>query len=319
MTNTFIDLFAGIGGFRIGFENAGYECVYSCEINEAARSVYFENFGERPARDITTVHPVSIPYFDVLTAGFPCQPFSASGKKLGFNDTRGTLFFDICRIIEAMEPKVFVLENVKHLMYHDKRNTITTILASLGQLGYNVKVRVLNAKDFGVPQNRERVFIVGSRKQMFDFDALRHKPVKKLNAILDNSVSGAIPQDSYTLIESPKVQKSGLIFAGYLNKSVRETGNKNLSRKHRQQNRIYSSDGICQTLSSQETCGRYNIYIPAKNIVRQLSLDECYKVMGFPEDFKKHNVKSECYKQIGNSVSPPLITELALQIKEQLL
>jgi len=319
MINTFIDLFAGIGGFRIGFENADYKCVYSCEINKAAQDVYLANFGERPYGDITKIDPYDIPDFDVLAAGFPCQPFSASGKKLGFNDTRGTLFFDICRILEAKQPTAFVLENVKHLVYHDKGNTITTIMASLGQLGYNVNSKVLNAKDFGVPQNRERIFIVGSLKKMFDFDVLCKKPVKKLNAMLDNTISDAISQDSYTIIESPKTQKSGLIFVGYLNKAVREIGNKNLSRKHRQQNRIYSSDGICQTLSSQETCGRYNIYIPAKNIVRQLSLDECYKVMGFPEDFEKHNTKSECYKQIGNSVSPPLVTELALQIKKQFL
>ena len=119
----FIDLFCGIGGFRLGFESNGMECVFSCDFDKNVQDVYEDNFGERPFSDITKLDPVDIPDFDILLGGFPCQPFSISGKKGGFNDTRGTLFFDVCRVISEKQPKVIVLENVKHLIHHDSKNT----------------------------------------------------------------------------------------------------------------------------------------------------------------------------------------------------
>lgn len=145
----FIDLFAGIGGFRLAFEQAGYECVYSSEIDSACQEVYFNNFGDKPQADITQINIEEIPDFDILTAGFPCQPFSICGKRQGFEDTRGTLFFHICEIIAVKQPSVVLLENVKHLVHHDKGRTLDTILYSLEYLGYLVDYKILNSKDFG--------------------------------------------------------------------------------------------------------------------------------------------------------------------------
>ena len=162
MSKKFIDLFCGLGGFRIGFERNGFECVFSSDFDKHIQNTYETNFGERPFGDITKVDPKLIPNFDVLTGGFPCQPFSISGKKKGFEDTRGTLFFDICRILDEKKPKVVVLENVKHFIHHDKKKTINTVLGSLQELGYNINYKILNTRNFGLPQNRERIFIVGS-------------------------------------------------------------------------------------------------------------------------------------------------------------
>ena len=167
----FIDLFAGIGGFRLAFERAGYQCVYSCEIDEACQKVYFNNFGEIPQGDITQINIKAIPNFDILTAGFPCQPFSICGKRGGFQDTRGTLFFHICEIIATKSPSVVILENVKHLIHHDKGRTLDVILYALEDLGYLVDYRVLNAKNFGVAQNRERIIIIATKNIKFNFRA----------------------------------------------------------------------------------------------------------------------------------------------------
>jgi DNA (cytosine-5)-methyltransferase 1 len=171
----FIDLFSGIGGFRQGFENIGFKCVFSCEINSKCRQVYAANFGEVPFPDISKINPTDLADFDILVAGFPCQPFSICGKKLGFEDTRGTLFFEICKIIKIKQPKVIVLENVKHLIHHDKGNTLKVIIASLRELGYSVNHKMLNAKDFGIPQHRERIFIIATKGKEFNFSGLKSK------------------------------------------------------------------------------------------------------------------------------------------------
>ena len=149
----FIDLFAGIGGIRMGVQNAGGKCIFSSEINEKAAKVYEANFKENPLSDVRQIDAKALPDFDLLCAGFPCQPFSISGKKKGFEDTRGTLFFDICRIVDEKKPKVVLLENVKHLIHHNKGQTLKIILQNLQNLDYEVNFRLLNAKDFGVPQN----------------------------------------------------------------------------------------------------------------------------------------------------------------------
>jgi len=186
MTLRFIDLFAGIGGFRMGMEMSGFECVYSSEINDHACQMYLENFGDFPKSDITKVDPKNIPDFDILCAGFPCQSFSICGKQEGFYDEiRGTLFFDICRVLEAKKPRAFILENVSNLEKHDKGRTLSVMMHSLMSLGYTVTYKVLNAKDFGVPQNRERVIIVGSKEGiLFDFSKMKTKPVQSIKTIV---------------------------------------------------------------------------------------------------------------------------------------
>ncbi len=318
----FIDLFAGIGGFRIGFEKAGFTCTFSSEIDSHCREVYRKNYGEYPFGDIKEIDPNRMDDFDVLVAGFPCQPFSISGKKQGFEDTRGTLFFEICRIAEAKQPRVIVLENVKHLIHHDGGHTLQVILSSLENLGYHVKHQLLNARHFGLPQNRERLFIIATKTKTFAFSRLSCKPTPALRDFLESEGDFEILDKSeYTMIESPKKQESELIFVGYRNKGIWKTGirpnTEHLSRVHRQPNRIYSIDGVHPTIPSQETSGRFFIYIPEQNLVRKLTLNECYRIMGFPENFQKAKSIAECYKQIGNSVCVPLVEEIAKELLNQ--
>lgn len=318
----FIDLFSGIGGFRLGFESVGFQCVFSCEINSKCREVYQNNFHEVPFEDIQQVNPKQIEDFDVLVAGFPCQPFSICGKKRGFEDTRGTLFFEICRIVEAKRPKIIILENVKHLVHHNQGNTLEVIVSSLARLGYRVNYKILNSKDFGLPQHRERIFIVGTQSREFDFGQLKRTSPPKLRQFLDRSGDFEfLKKAEYTLIDDPRSQSSGLIFVGYRNKGTWKTGvrpnTEHLSRVHRQPNRIYSIDGVHPTLPSQETSGRFFIYIPEQDLVRKLTLRECYRIMGFPDTFKSYPNAAESYKQIGNSVCVPVVNAIAQKILNQ--
>jgi DNA (cytosine-5)-methyltransferase 1 len=316
----FIDLFAGIGGFRRAFDKKGFSCVFSSEINQACREVYKANYKEEPFGDISLKSPSEIPEHDLLTAGFPCQPFSICGKRKGFDDTRGTLFFYIQEIIRVKKPKVVLLENVKHLIHHDNGDTLRVIIKSMEDLGYFVRYKLMNSVNFKVPQNRERLIIVATRDKPFDFNSLdcTHKPVQ-LKSFLDKDGDFEFLDESeYTLIDNPKKQDSGLIFVGYRNKGIWKKGirpnTEHLSRVHRQPNRIYSDLGVHPTIPSQETSGRFFIHLSDSNRVRKLTLNECYKIMGFPSNFIKHNSKAECYKQIGNSVCVPMIEIIAESI-----
>ncbi|MDD2961165.1 MAG: DNA cytosine methyltransferase [Muribaculaceae bacterium] len=323
----FIDLFAGIGGFRLALQQLGGECVFSSEWDSQAKETYQLNYGELPYGDITLKQTQdSIPNgFDILCGGFPCQPFSICGKKLGFEDTRGTLFFEICQILEKYKPQICLLENVQHLTKHDNGNTFKVILKSLNNLGYNISYKILNAKDFGLPQFRERIFIVGSRKGIFDFNKIKLRKSVKLEDFLDyDSNYDYLDESEYTLLSKDlvKVQpKSGLIFCGYRNKGIWKKGIRpnslHLSRCHRQPNRIYSIKGTHPTIPSQETNGRFFIYNPDKNRVRKLSINECYKIMGYPKEFLKHPNLASQYKQIGNSVAIPVIKAIGDAIIEQ--
>ena len=322
---TFIDLFAGIGGFRIALESIGGRCVFSSEIDDHACEMYKANFGDDPYCDITKLNPSTIPNFDILCAGFPCQSFSICGKQKGFIDeTRGTLFFDIVRILKEKKPKAFILENVKNLTTHDKGRTLTVIIDTLNNLGYSVNYKVLNAKDFGVPQNRERILIVGSRDGIhFDFDKVKGTPSKPMKAFLDTKGNFEILKpEQYTILDKKYIKQqksSGLIFTGYLNKPIRKAGvrpnTEHLSRVHRQVNRIYSSEGMHPTIASQEVNGRFYIY--NDNIVRKLTIDECYRFFGFPEDFIKIGSSAKLYERIGNSVCIPVIKAVALEVYNQ--
>jgi DNA (cytosine-5-)-methyltransferase len=340
---TFIDLFAGIGGFHFALSRQGAECVYVSEWDDECRKVYEDNFKstspdifklepyssgkalfDQPlfAGDITKIDPKTIPDHDVLCGGFPCQPFSISGKQRGFADTRGTLFFNVLEIAKAKQPKVIFLENVKHLKHHDGGRTLKVILQELNNIGYKTSWKILNAKDFGTAQNRERIIIIANKEKEFDFSKLETKESKLIKDILDKTGNFEIldPKD-YTIIpkELWKKQKSGLIFCGYRNKSIRKAGvrpnTEHLSRVHKQPNRIYYIEGTHPTLPSQETTGRFWIY--DGKIVRKLTVDECYKLQGFPKSFKKSKSTTSCYKQIGNSVAIPMIEAVYKQIKEQ--
>lgn len=318
---TFIDLFAGIGGFRIPMQELKGKCVFTSEFNYQAQRTYEHNFGEVPFGDITMLDLNIVPKHDVLTAGFPCQPFSISGKMKGFEDTRGTLIYNVFQIIEKRQPKVVFLENVKHLIHHDNGNTLKTIIKDLEELGYKVSWKLLNASDFGVPQNRERVIIIGHKDVKFDFSKLKTKPKPILKDILDKDVEFEYLNEPYTILKDFRVQESGLIFIGHRNKSIRKAGvrpgTEHLSRVHKQPNRIYSSDGLHPALPSQESSGRFWIFDEGN--VRKLTINECYKIMGFPEKFIKNTSLADSYRQIGNSVCIPMVKEITKQIKTQLL
>lgn len=319
----FIDLFAGIGGIRLGFEQNGFECVYSNEIDDHACEMYELNFRENPKGDITKVNAKDIPDFDVLTAGFPCQAFSICGKQKGFEDTRGTLFFDVCRILDEKKPYAFMLENVFNLVTHNKGQTFKVMLNSLDSLGYKVSYKVLNARNFGVPQNRERIIIVGSKDKLFDFNKIKTNTIDSMYSFLDKKGDFSYLNPSeYTLIDPKYVHvqpKSGLIFVGYRNKKIRTVGvrpgTEYLSRVHKMPNRIYSANGINPTIASQETSGRYFILVDGK--VRKLTIDECYRFMGFPDDFKRCGLISKQYERCGNSVCVKMINAIASEIKNQ--
>lgn len=323
MSYKFIDLFAGIGGFRLGFDKQGFDCVFSSEIDKHAQIMYYGNFAEMPHGDITKIKASDIPQFNVLLAGFPCQPFSIAGEKKGFNDTRGTLFFDIARIVAHHQPRVVVLENVKHFKNHDKGRTLKIVLKTLHNLGYTTSWELLNAKDFGVPQNRERTIIIGANNGIeFDFSKLTRLHTPKIADILetDRNDFEYLKSSEYTLIQKPKKQLSGLIFVGYRNKNIRVNGvrenTQHLSRVHKQPNRIYSTEGTHPTLSSQEPTGRYFIYHQGK--VRKLTLIECYRLMGFPDEFKKIGALSKQYNRVGNAIAVPMVREIAKEIKNQI-
>ncbi len=323
--NTFIDLFSGIGGFRLGLEKAGFRCVFSSEIDKHCRIAYKNNFGETPAGDITKIPLTDIPDHEILAGGFPCQSFSICGKRKGFADKRGDLFFRICEIIKFKQPKVIFLENVKYLMYHNGGATLDLMLSSLNDLGYHINFKILNSLHFGVPQNRERIIIIGAKKGYFNFNYLEYKldfNIKLLDFLDKKGTFEYLKKKEYTLIKSPTRKKdSGLFFVGYRNKGIWKKGirpnTKHLSRVHRQPNRIYSALGTHPTIPSQEPSGRFFVYIHEEQKVRKLTIKECYRIMGFPDNFKIYEKKQEAYKQVGNSICAPMVYRIAKQIKSQ--
>lgn len=320
----FIDLFAGIGGFHKVLVDLGAECVFSSEWNKAAQESYQTNYGITPFGDITQIDAETIPDHDILCAGFPCQAFSISGKKMGFEDTRGTLFFDIIRIAKTKKTKVLFLENVANLKVHDHGNTFRIMKETLEEEGYFVSEQVLNGKDFGLAQSRERIIIVASRDKEFDFSKVKKSKKKVvIKDILEKTGDfDYLKAKEYTIIPKKywKTQKSGLIFCGYRNKAIRINGarpnTEHLSRVHKQPNRIYHINGTHPTIPSQESSGRFWIYNGKS--VRRLTLRECYRLQGFPDSFIIHSSKTEAYRQIGNSVPLELIKAVARQILTQL-
>ena len=312
----FIDLFAGIGGMRLAAESNGGECVFSSEINMHASQTYSQNFGETPCGDIINIDERDIPDHDLIVAGFPCQPFSICGNKKGFDDARGTLFYEILRIAKRHNTSVLVLENVKHFFSHDKGNTMLVVRSALEELGYKVKAQVINAVDFGVPQNRDRTIIVASKGVEFDFNNLEKRTRQPLINILERCVSFEyLDASEYELLPDSKTKtqkKSGLKFVGYRKKNLRKVGvrenTEHLSRAHKQPNRIYCAQFSHPTLAAGETSGRY--WVLLNDRVRKLTMRECYRLQGFPSGFEICRNKSEAYRQIGNSVPVPMISEV---------
>jgi DNA (cytosine-5)-methyltransferase 1 len=295
---TFVDLFAGIGGIRMGFEHAGGECVFTSEWDEAAQKTYQSNYGELPYGDITKIKPEEIPSFDMLLAGFPCQPFSQAGLKKGFEDTRGTLFFDIARIVKHHQPAVVFLENVRNLAGHDKGNTLKIILGTLKELEYKVFHQILNAKDFGLPQNRARIYIIAFRDNV-EFEFPKSPMIKtKVWDILDKKVD-----DKYTI--------SDKLWAGH---------------QRRKKEHVKKGNGFGYSLFDETSeytstiSARY--YKDGSEILikqdgknpRKLTPREASRLQGYPEDFVIPVSDAQAYKQFGNSVAVPVIKALSKQI-----
>jgi DNA (cytosine-5)-methyltransferase 1 len=297
-----IDLFAGIGGIRLGFEQAFGEKIefdFASEIDKYARETYYANFGETPHGDITQIDEKNIPPFDILLAGFPCQAFSVAGHRKGFEDTRGTLFFDVMRIAAYHKPKVIFLENVKGLVGHDKGKTFKVILETLKELGYSVEYQILNAKDYGVPQNRERIYIVGFLDNEVEFEF--PKPIEKyvkVGDILEDKVD-----EKYTI--------SDKLWAGHQRRKIEHKAKGNgFGYSMFNENSIYTS-----TISARYYKDGSEILIEQKNQnPRKLSPREAGRLQGFPNSFNIKVSDVQAYKQFGNSVSVPVIEAISKNI-----
>jgi DNA (cytosine-5)-methyltransferase 1 len=310
----FIDLFAGIGGIRLAYQNLGGKCVFTSEWNYQAKKTYEANFGEVPFGDITKISEKEIPDHDVLLAGFPCQPFSiagvskknALGKAHGFLDeTQGTLFFDIARILKHKMPKAFMLENVKNLVSHDKGNTFRVIKNTLEELGYTIHYKVLDSKYF-VPQHRERIIVVGFRKDLFDgieqfeFPKLGDADKKIKDILLPN------PDTKYTLTDN-------------LWKFLQDYAAKHKAKGNGFGFGMTDLDGVSRTLSARYYKDGSEVLIPqdGKN-PRRLTPRECARLQGFPDEFLIPVSDTQAYKQFGNSVTTPLIHAVAKQLVKEL-
>ena len=297
-----IDLFAGIGGIRLGFEKYGGEGVFSSEWDKYAQITYQTNFDEIPYGDITEIQANEVPSFDILLGGFPCQPFSQAGLKRGFADTRGTLFFDVARIIKHHKPSVVFLENVKRFKTHDGGNTFNVVKTTLEDMGYEVHAKILNAKHFGVPQNRERIYIIAFLgKTNFQFPE-GAKVKTRLGDILEENVD-----DKYTL--------SDKLWAGHQR------------RKKAHAKKGYGF-GYClfdhdseytSTISARYYKDGSEILIEQKGKnPRKLTPREAARLQGYPDSFVIPVSDTQAYKQFGNSVAVPVIKALAKRITKEL-
>lgn len=297
---TTIDLFAGIGGIRLGFEALGCKNVFSSEWDSYAKKMYEANFHETPFGDINEIEPCEIPDHDILLAGFPCQPFSIAGKGLGFSDTRGTLFFNIEAILKAKKPRAFLLENVKRLATHDHGNTFAVILDKLEKLGYTVYYKVLNSLDFGVPQKRERIYIVGFRDPIQFSFPIPMGYYKPLSEILESDEN--IPQ-SYFLSSTIRQKRFAALKTTPPTPSIwHENIGGNISPLP------YS----CALRAG----GSYNYLVV--NGVRRLTSREMLRLQGFPDSFIINIPYSQARKVAGNSVSVPVIKAIAKQMLKAL-
>lgn len=295
----FIDLFAGIGGIRLAFEAANTRCVFSSEWDVHAQNTYETNFGEKPAGDITKIHPEDIPDFDILTGGFPCQPFSMIGRREGFNHkTQGTLFFHIAEILRVKQPNAFLLENVPGLLTHDKGKTFSVILETLDNLGYSVYTQVLNSADFSVPQYRKRLYFVGFKKKFnaqFTFPT-GSKKIVGIGPFIETNAEGP---------------------------SISEKTQRYLFKKDDGHPEIVDSNS---TFPVKTLCASYHkiqritgtFVKGGKTGLRLLTENECKAIMGFPKEFKIPVSRTQMYHQFGNSVAVPVVTAIAQSLVDTL-
>ena len=304
-----IDLFAGIGGIRTGFKRVlkdNCDIVFSSEIDINAQKTYYKNYNDLPAGDITQIDEKNIPSHDILLAGFPCQAFSVAGYRKGFEDTRGTLFFDVARIAAYHKPKVLFLENVKGFVGHDNGNTFKVVKQTLSELGYKIYAEVLNTKDYGIPQNRERIYIVAFLDHDVDFKFPKKKKLETtIHSFLDKKVDEMFYYNDKPLYERIKsdVTSRDTVYQ-WRRQYVRE--NKN---------------NVCPTLTANMGTGGHNVpIILDKKGIRKLTPSECVKFQGFDDEFQFPSdlALSHRYKQAGNSVTVSVIEQIAQEIENVL-
>jgi DNA (cytosine-5)-methyltransferase 1 len=343
----FIDLFAGIGGIRFPFQKLGGHCVFTSEWDKFAQKTYLENYGDMPNGDITQIASKNIPDHDILLGGFPCQTFSQAGLKKGFNDTRGTMFFEIQRILAEKRPKAFLLENVKQLRGHDKGRTLKMIMEILegnnkqevpenipmseesrhalaDKLNYWVDVRILRAGDFGIPQNRERIFIIGFDKNQFpavDFEKVFSWPVPpktptRVGDILQNETE---LEEDHLIHNKDRFTISDRLWLGHQRRKV-EHKNKGNGFGY---SMVNVEDAYTNTISARYYKDGSEILINQKHLnknPRKLTPRECANLQGFPEEFIVDAVSAgQIYKQFGNSVCMKVIHAVAEQMVETLI
>lgn len=306
----FIDLFAGIGGIRMPFQELKGRCVFSSEWDAHAQKTYCVNFGEIPAGDITKIDASEIPDFEILLGGFPCQPFSQAGLHKGFDDTRGTLFFEIERIIKEKRPKAFLLENVKQLVGHDRGRTLKVILKHLNDLNYHVDYKVLRAADYGVPQNRERIYIVGFDAEYFrlpdNYEFPYPEPphtATRLGDILEKTVD-----EKYTI--------SDTLWAGHQRRKEEHKAKGNGFGFS-----LFNEDSeYANTISARYYKDGSEILIDQGNgkNPRKLTPREAARLQGFPENFIIPVSDMQAYKQFGNSVAVPVVRAIAKQLVNEM-
>jgi DNA (cytosine-5)-methyltransferase 1 len=315
---TFIDLFAGIGGFRLAVESTlGGTCVFSSEWNVQAQQTYALNFGEQPFGDITQIPSAQIPSHTLLCAGFPCQAFSISGKQKGFEDTRGTLFFDVARIAQYHQSEFLFLENVKNFVQHNQGKTLATVLKTLDDIGYIPYYQVLNASDFGLPQKRERFYLIAIRKDLgttpFVFPVPPKVPVALKDVLLPDAetVAYRIHRSDITLKSDVTLHRN---LFGVYPLVPKRIGTVN---KGGQGERIYHENGHAITLSAHGggIGAKTGLYL-INGHIRKLAPRECARLQGFPDDFKLADSDAQAYQQLGNSV-PVTVLKSILQALQQ--
>lgn len=310
----FIDLFAGLGGFRLALESLGAECVYSNEWDVSVQQVYYENFGDIPEGDITKVDEKTIPDHDILCAGFPCQAFSISGKQRGFEDSRGTLFFDVARIVKEKKPKIVFMENVKNFATHDGGKTLEVVKGSMEELGYVFHQRVLNSVDYGIPQKRERIYMVCFRKDLFVENFIFPKTVKLTKHVEDYLLKD-LSLTEHLYVNRVDTYYNDLKDDIYSNKSIRL----GIVNKGGQGERIYSTKGIAITFSAYgggvfAKTGGYLV----NGKPRRLHPRECARLMGYPDSYKISPKPNQAYQQFGNSVVIDVLQYIGIEMGKAL-
>lgn len=318
-----IDLFSGIGGIRIAFENHRVECVCSSEIDKYACRTYYNNFHDIPKGDVSKISRKDLPNFDILAGGFPCQPFSLGGLRKGFEDARGTLFFEVARLLHECKPKAFFLENVQGLVNHDNGKTILTIENILKSIGYTFQWRVMNAKDYGIPQNRSRWYCVGFRNdlnigfadelikgELNDTAKVYQFPQKmdltlKIDSLLDKNVDDSYKVSSIAMNNIHKYMDSYLVNHFSTHPLI--------AYEVRASRCSFRNDGISPCLTAKMGTGGNNVPILVSE-QRKLTERECLRIMGFPDWYDIDKNSSHSYKQLGNSVVVPIVSMLAKEI-----